>query len=153
MRAITLLTASGAGVGYLPRLPGTAGTGLAIPFSLALNQLAFHTLYGGLFVLIAFTVCAIWLSGKAATILGRKDPQVIVIDEVAGFLIANFCNQQNLSSLLLAFILFRFFDIVKPFPAAKAEELPGGFGIVLDDVVAGVYTLAILYMSARWSSI
>jgi phosphatidylglycerophosphatase A len=53
--------------------------------------------------------------------------------------------------LILAFILFRFFDIVKPFPTAKAERLPGGFGIVLDDVVAGLYVLVISYMLARWS--
>jgi phosphatidylglycerophosphatase A len=83
--------------------------------------------------------------------LGLKDPQVIVIDEIAGFLIANFLNRPKLSSLILAFILFRFFDIVKPFPTAKAERLPGGFGIVLDDVVAGLYVLVISYMLARWS--
>ena len=74
-----------------------------------------------------------------------------MIDEIAGFLIANFLNQPTLSSLILAFILFRFFDIVKPFPAAKAERLPGGFGIVLDDVVAGLYVIVTLYMLARWS--
>jgi phosphatidylglycerophosphatase A len=151
MRDITLLAATGAGVGYLPRFPGTFGTCLAIPCSIALNQLAFHTLYGGLFVLLVFTACAIWLSGKAATILARKDPQVIVIDEIAGFLIANFLNQQRLSSVALALILFRFFDIVKLFPAAKAEELPGGFGIVLDDVVAGVYSFAMVHTLTRWS--
>jgi phosphatidylglycerophosphatase A len=83
--------------------------------------------------------------------LARKDPQCIVIDEIIGFLIANFLNQQKLSSLALAFILFRFFDIVKLFPAAKAETLPGGFGIVLDDVVAGVYTFIIVYTLDRGS--
>ena len=150
MRAITLLAATGAGVGYLPWLPGTFGTCLAIPFSLALNQ-ATQRFYSALVALAGFTAFAIWLSGKASAILGLKDPQVIVIDEIAGFLIANFLNQPTLSSLILAFILFRFFDIVKPFPAAKAERLPGGFGIVLDDVVAGLYVIVTLYMLARWS--
>ena len=150
MRNIKLLTASGAGVGYLPRFPGTFGTCLAIPCSLALNQLAIHTLYGALFLLIGFIAFAIWLSGSAAAMLARKDPQVIVIDEIAGFLIANFFNQQKLSSLALAFILFRFFDIIKVFPAAEAERLPAGFGIVCDDVIAGVYTLVILYALPDW---
>ena len=81
--------------------------------------------------------------------LGAKDPQVIVIDEIAGFLIANFLNQSKPSSLILAFILFRFFDIVKPFPAKRSEKLPGGFGIVLDDMVAGVYALLILSLLGR----
>ncbi|MGH7930444.1 MAG: phosphatidylglycerophosphatase A family protein [Candidatus Binatia bacterium] len=150
MRNITLIVATGAGIGHVPRCPGTLGTCLGIPCSLALNQLASDTLYGGVLVLIGFTAFAIWLSGKAAAFLVLKDPQVIVIDEIAGFLIANFSNQQKLSSVALAFILFRFFDIVKLFPASKAEELPGGFGIVLDDVVAGIYTFAILYMLPRW---
>ena len=151
MRDITLLVATGAGVGYLPCLPGTFGSCLAIPFSLALNQLATQSFYSALVALAGFTAFAIWLSGKASAILGLKDPQIIVIDEVAGFLIANFLNQPKLSSLIPAFILFRFFDIVKPFPAAKAERLPGGFGIVLDDVVAGLYVIVTLYMLARWS--
>jgi phosphatidylglycerophosphatase A len=146
-----LLAATGAGVGHLPRFPGTLGTCLAIPCSLVLNQLAIHSVTGGVLVLVGFTALAIWLSGKAAAFLVHKDPQVIVIDEIAGFLIANFLNQPKLSSVALAFILFRFFDIVKLFPAAQAEELPGGFGIVLDDAVAGVYTFAILQLLAHWS--
>lgn len=101
--------------------------------------------------MIGCTAWAIWLSGKADTILIRKDPQVVVIDEITGFLIANFFNQQKLSSLAVAFIVFRFFDIVKVFPANRIEKLPGGFGIVLDDVVAGLYTLVILNTLADWS--
>jgi phosphatidylglycerophosphatase A len=146
-----LLAATGAGVGHLPRFPGTLGTCLAIPCSLVLNHLAIHTLSGGALALVGFIALAIWLAGKAAAFLVHKDPQVIVIDEIAGFLIANFLNQPKLSSVALAFILFRFFDIVKLFPAAQAEELPGGFGIVLDDAVAGVYTFAILQLLAHWS--
>jgi phosphatidylglycerophosphatase A len=147
-----LLAATGGGAGYARRFPGTLGTCLAIPCSLVLNQLAIHTVYGGVLVLVGFTALAIWLSGKAAAFLvHKKDPQVIVIDEIAGFLIANFLNQPKLSSVALAFILFRFFDIVKLFPAAQAEELPSGFGIVLDDAVAGVYTFAILQLLAHWS--
>jgi len=144
VRQIILLAVTGAGVGYLPWLPGTLGTCLAIPLSLALNQLAIHGIYSALIALLGFIAFAIWASGKAAVMLGAKDPQVIVIDEIAGFLIANFLNQSKPSSLILAFMLFRFFDIVKPFPAKRSEKLPGGFGIVLDDMVAGVYALLVL---------
>jgi phosphatidylglycerophosphatase A len=150
MRQIILLAVTGAGVGYLPWLPGTFGTCLAIPLSLALNQLATHALYSALIALLGFSAFAIWSSGKAVVILGLKDPQVIIIDEITGFLIANFLNPSDLSSLITAFILFRFFDIVKPFPANKFEQLPSGFGIVLDDMVAGVYSLMILYMLRHW---
>jgi phosphatidylglycerophosphatase A len=73
-----------------------------------LNQLASQYIYGALVVLIGCTAWAIWLSGKADTILIRKDPQVVVIDEITGFFIANFFNQQKLSSLAVAFIVFRF---------------------------------------------
>jgi phosphatidylglycerophosphatase A len=151
MRQIILLAVTGAGVGYLPWLPGTFGTCLAIPLSLALNQLATHALFSALIALLGFSAFAIWSSGKAAFTLGLKDPQVIIIDEITGFLIANFLNPSDLSSLIPAFILFRFFDIVKPFPANQFEKLPGGFGIVLDDMVAGIYSLIILYMLRDWS--
>jgi phosphatidylglycerophosphatase A len=143
-RQIVLLAATGAGIGYLPWLPGTFGTCLAIPLSLALNQLAAHAPLSALIALLGFIACAIWLSGKAAAILGVKDPKVVVVDEIAGFLIANFLNRSSASSLILAFVLFRFFDIVKPFPARRAEKLPGGLGIVLDDIVAGLYALLVL---------
>jgi phosphatidylglycerophosphatase A len=146
VRQIILLAATGAGIGYLPWLPGTFGTCVAVPLSLALNQLATHALWSALIALVGIIAFAIWSSGKAAMMLGVKDPQVIVIDEIAGFLIANFLNQSKLSSLILAFILFRFFDIVKPFPARQFEKLPGGFGIVLDDIVAGVYALIVSSM-------
>jgi phosphatidylglycerophosphatase A len=141
---LVLLAASGAGVGYLPRCPGTFGTLLAIPFSLALNQLAFHSPYLAVLALIALTACAIWWSGKAAELLASKDPPSIVVDEILGFMIANFANPLSVATLALAFLLFRFFDIVKPAPAQQAERLPRGFGIVLDDVVAGLYTLVII---------
>lgn len=150
-RKTLLFAATGGGVGYLPWLPGTFGTCVAIPFSLALNRLAFSSPLSALSVLLGVTAFAIWASAKAAEILGRKDPQVIVIDEIVGFLFANFLNPLKLASLILAFILFRFFDIVKVFPAAKAEKLPGGYGIVADDVVAGAYAFIILRVLGHWS--
>ena len=82
--------------------------------------------------------------------LRQKDPRIIVIDEMAGFLVANFLSAPRIVPLLLAFCLFRFFDIAKVFPASKLEKLPGGAGIVLDDVTAGLYTFVVLRLLLSW---
>jgi phosphatidylglycerophosphatase A len=139
-----LFFVTGAGAGYFPRLPGTIGTLVAIPFSLGLNRLAISNLPVAILILVASICCAIWLATKGAGILKQKDPQVIVIDEIAGFLVANLLAPPRLAVLIWSFLLFRFFDIVKVFPTKRIEQLPGGAGIVLDDVMAGVYALLCL---------
>ena len=100
--------------------------------------------------LIGSICCAIWLSTQGAEILGQKDPGIIVIDEIPGFLVAYFTAPFEMIPLILAFLLFRFFDIAKVFPASTLEKLPGGAGIVLDDVMAGIYTLVILRLIFSW---
>jgi phosphatidylglycerophosphatase A len=147
---LILLSASGAGAGYFPLFPGTVGTLVAIPFSLALNHLATFSLAMAAVILVAVIFCAIWLADRASEILQQKDPGVIVIDEVAGFLLANFAAPNQLSVLLTAIVLFRFFDISKIFPAARLERLPGGMGIVLDDVMAGIYTFLLMQLFVAW---
>lgn len=147
---VILLLVTGAGIGYFPRLPGTAATFMAIPLSLALNRLTYVSLPLAIVVLVLAVACAIRLSSKGADILGQKDPQVIVIDEIVGFLIANFISAPNYLTLVVGFILFRFFDVAKIFPIAKLETLPGGSGIVLDDVMAGLYTFAIVHLMTWW---
>jgi phosphatidylglycerophosphatase A len=139
-RAVLFLV-TGAGAGYFPRCPGTIGTLVAIPFSLALNRFALSNFPLAVLILIASIFCAIWVSTKGAGILKQKDPQLIAIDEIVGFLTANFLAPPQLSALLWSFLLFRFFDIAKVFPTRRLERLPGGAGIVLDDVMAGLYTL------------
>ncbi len=94
--------------------------------------------------LIAFAVCAGWLCQRAEGIFREKDSPKIVIDEIAGFLLANFLSPFGWAPTAAAFFLFRFFDIIKPFPAGRAEKLPGGVGVILDDLIAGCYTLLIL---------
>jgi phosphatidylglycerophosphatase A len=143
-RAVLFLV-TGGGAGYFPRLPGTIGTLVAIPLSLPLNRLAVSNFVAALFFLVGAVCVAIWLSTKGANLLKQKDPQLIVIDEIVGFLVANFIAPARLTALLWSFVLFRLFDIVKVFPTNKLEKLPGGAGIVLDDVMAGVYT----FMSLR----
>ena len=147
---VILFFATGFGVGYLPRLPGTAGTLLAVPLSVGVNAIAAISLPIALLTLAAAICCAIWLSTRAALILEQRDPPVIVIDEIVGFMIANFMAPQSAMLLGVAFILFRFFDIVKVYPLSRLEKLPGGAGIVLDDVMAGLYVFGILRLVLSW---
>jgi phosphatidylglycerophosphatase A len=93
----------------------------------------------GVFALVVVTVVAIWASGRTQGLLGRKDPSEVVIDEVAGFLVTMLLLPISLVNVGLGFILFRFFDIVKPWPVRQSERLKGGVGIVVDDLLAGVY--------------
>lgn len=125
------------GVGLLPKAPGTFGTIAAIPLLLLLSHLS--AVYKTLFLVI-LTAAAIWSSGKCQELLRQHDPNQIVIDEVVGFLFAMFLLPFTWPTLGLVFVLFRFFDILKPYPIRNVEKLHGGFGIVMDDLLAGVYT-------------
>jgi len=132
------------GAGLLPSMPGTFGTAGAIPLYLLVDFL--HTRYQALFLLIII-IGAIWSSHRSQCILGTVDPREIVIDEVAGFLLSIIFIPFTLRNLIAGFFLFRFFDILKPPPIKMIEEkVKGGCGIVLDDLVAGVYT----YLSLRF---
>jgi phosphatidylglycerophosphatase A len=145
-----LFLATGGGAGYFPLFPGTMGTLLAIPLSLALNQLAARSLLLALMVL-AGTICgAIWISGRGAEILREKDPPAVVIDEIAGYLVANFLSPLRMGPLLFSFLLFRSIDIIKPYPVSSLEKLPSGRGIVLDDIMAGIYSWVIIQLLFWW---
>jgi phosphatidylglycerophosphatase A len=132
------------GMGYFPFAPGTVGTVGAIPLSLALLRCPFS--FRVSFFLVFF-VLAVWASGRTESLLGTRDPSQVVIDEVAGFLAATVFMQTSWQEVGIAFFLFRFFDIVKPFPAGILDrKLRGGMGIVLDDVAAGGYTLGVILL-------
>jgi phosphatidylglycerophosphatase A len=147
-----LFLVTGGGAGYFPRLPGTIGTLVAIPFSLALNHVAESNFTLAILIVIGSVFSAIWLSTQGARILKQKDPQLIVIDEIVGFLVANFVAPPRWTFLLCSFLLFRFFDITKIFPINRVERLQGGSGIVLDDVLAGLYTLISLRLLLKLTS-
>ena len=103
-----------------------------------------------LLTFIAFVGIAAWLCKQGEDIFQEKDCPKIVIDEVAGFLLANFFSPPQLKPVALAFLLFRFFDIIKVFPAARAERISGGLGVILDDLIAGLYTFVILRLLLLW---
>ncbi len=133
-------------LGYSPIAPGTAGTLGAILLFYLLSRLS-PLVY--LPFLIGFIILSIWVSGRAAGIFGGTDPSRVVIDEVCGFLVTMFLIQPSLINIVLGFFLFRLFDIVKPPPVRSSERLPGGFGIVTDDVVAGIYANIVLQIITR----
>lgn len=120
----------------MPIASGTFGTLGAVP--LVLISSALRPNFAVLF-LLAFTLLAIWISGLSREILGRDDPSEIVIDEVAGFLLTLLFIPITWFSLFIGFVLFRIFDILKPFPIRRLERIKGGAGIVLDDILAGIY--------------
>lgn len=134
---ITIGISTWFGLGLLPGAPGTFGTAGAIPLYAAGNLLGPQ--YQLLFLLIII-IGAIWSSHRAQEILGTIDPREIVIDEVAGFLLAVVYLPFTWMTFIAGFLLFRFFDILKPPPIRKIERVvKGGFGVVLDDLVAGAY--------------
>ncbi len=129
------------GCGRSPIAPGTVGSIGALPLYFAVRG------GGWLAVLaaaLAITALGIWASDVAAAQARVKDPQFIVIDEVAGTLIALAAAPTSPLGVVVAVALFRVFDITKPFPARRMEALPGGWGIMLDDVVAGLQAAAIV---------
>lgn len=152
-RSFSIWIATGLGVGYFPVAPGTAGSaeGLALVIALRQTSLGPAALSVCLAALAAllFSV-GVWSAGKAEKVFGSVDPGQVVIDEAVGQIITFVATPRiNWIGLLAGFILFRAFDIVKPFPARQAERFPGGWGIMLDDLVAGLYTLVALVVLGR----
>ncbi|OGL05437.1 MAG: hypothetical protein A3I03_15525 [Candidatus Rokubacteria bacterium RIFCSPLOWO2_02_FULL_68_19] len=136
--AFAIATAGGAGLA--PVAPGTAGSFFA---ALLLWLIPFSTFSLGV-TLICVTLAGIWAGGRIEHLSGRRDPGLIVIDEVAGMMLSVLTLPRTVGVLLVAFFCFRVLDIVKPFPAGEAQSLPGGFGVIMDDLIAGVYTLFLL---------
>ena len=132
-----LFVATGFFIGTVPFAPGTFGTLIGLPVCFLLSRLNF--LQSVVWILI-FIFFAIVIASAAEKILKQKDPGQIVIDEIAGLAVTFAGVTFNLMTLLAGFIIFRVFDILKPFPIRFLEKrIGGGTGVVLDDVLAGVY--------------
>ncbi len=149
MTRLALVIATAGGAGWSPVAPGTVGSAVA---ALGL-WLVPSSQSGRVVFFLAVTALGIWAAGRAERTLGRKDPGAIVIDEVAGMTLAVLPWVPTWSVLLAGLVLFRIFDIWKPFPANQAQQLQGGLGVMADDLVAGLYTmlvLAALRVSLGW---
>jgi phosphatidylglycerophosphatase A len=136
-RGPALLIATLCGAGYSPVVPGTAGTLASIPLVFFAGR--FLPIGGFAVAALLVTLAAIPVAGAAARRLGQKDPRPVVIDETAGLFTTLVGLPVDAARLAAAFVLFRIFDVLKPPPARASERLPGGLGIVADDVVAGLY--------------
>jgi phosphatidylglycerophosphatase A len=142
------------GVGLAKPGPGTWGSVAAVILWAAIAWL-FHPTPNGLLLVVLIGVVLFIAAGVAASTIaaresGSHDPQFVVIDEVAGQWIALLGSSATLTHGLIALILFRLFDITKPFPARQLEKLPDGWGIVFDDVAAGLYALGVASLLRLW---
>lgn len=140
MTRLALAIATGAFAGYFPAAPGTVGSAVGLLVLLAIRAFGSTWLEAG--VMLGTCAAGAWAASLAEAHFGRKDPGQVVIDEVAGMMVTLAFVPAGPMGLLAGFLLFRVFDIVKPFPAARVEEWPGGLGIMADDVVAGLYAHA-----------
>jgi len=166
---VSFALATAFGLGYLPIAPGTWGSLGGVAITLAMEWITSRKmlLYMNMerdanfwtvgllpakvdyVLVVAIAILGVYVAGRTAMYAGKKDPQFVVIDEVSGQMIAYFSpfTVLNWKSLLLGFILFRVFDIWKPFPARQAESLPGGLGIMADDWIAGIYAALGLWIA------
>jgi phosphatidylglycerophosphatase A len=146
-RRAALFVATGGYSGYAPIAPGTAGTLVAVPVFFVCAGLGVPAY---LAVCCGLCVMAIIVSGSAERQFGRKDPPQVVIDEIAGYLITMATFPPDWRYAAAGFVLFRLMDIVKPYPANRINDrMDGGAGVVLDDVVAGIYA-NLLLQAVRW---
>ena len=140
MDTLALALATVGGVGYAPVAAGTIGSLVVLPLLPALAALRVWSPAAALALVAGFAVAAVWSAGRAEELLGGHDHSCIVVDEVAGMAVAGLFLPGTWGASVLAFCLFRLFDVLKPFPAAMIDRrVEGGLGVVGDDLVAGAY--------------
>ena len=135
MKRLALFIATSAGVGYAPVAPGTFGSAAG----LLLWAMLPHTPTAQAVAIVVLFALGSWSGTVAEHHFGKTDPGQVVVDEVMGMLITLFLNPVGWGGALVAFLLFRVADVIKPWPANKLEALPGGIGVMADDAMAAVY--------------
>ncbi len=160
-RRIAVLAATVLGAGYIPLAPGTVGSAVSVAVFILLRQYvpepfpAFHVAAVALLALIGA-----WACSESEKHFGKRDPREVIIDEVAGQQVAmlglplgplppHLLWASGWKYFLAAFILFRIFDVAKPFPIRRCERLPGGWGMIADDLVAGALSFLVLWTGRR----
>lgn len=147
MNKFVLMLATGLGSGYIPLMPGTAGSAVGVLVYYLLKDLPRGPYWA---TMAAVFFLAVWSSAIAEALLETKDPPRIVIDEVVGMLVTLSLLPFSWKTVLIGFILFRVFDIWKPFPVRLLQDkVPGGWGVVADDVMAGLYANLVLQFITR----
>ncbi len=148
LRDPAVLVASGFGAGLAPSAPGTFGTLLAIPFWWMLAG-------SGTIIYLALAatgfIGGVWICNRAAAVLEKHDDPAIVIDEVVGYFAAMVVVPREVHWVVVSFFVFRMFDILKPWPISWIDRtVRGGLGVMLDDLVAGLFTTAVVLAAIRW---
>ena len=147
LERLRLLLATGMGLGYAPVAPGTVASLAGLPVVWALWRL------GGPWAVMAGAVVAfaggMWASAVARTHFRQRDPGPVVVDEIAGQMVALLFLTPTVATLIWGWLLFRLFDIWKPYPIHRLESLPGASGIMADDLLAGVYANLVLQLVQR----
>ena len=146
------ISATSFGAGDIEGMPGTIGTIAAIPLYILISMMQYLPIfkdtngntrlfyYNFYFLfLVGFFIFSTYIAGEAEKLYREKDCQKIVIDEVLGYLTTMFLVKFHIATIIIGFICFRIFDIAKIYPINKAQEVPGGLGVVLDDFVAGIF--------------
>ncbi len=149
MKKLAIAFGTVLGIGFFPFAPGTAATAAGIGLVFLLQ----HSLMVYVIVMLILLIVAIPVCTYLEKELNRKDPGILVIDEVVGILIALIGLPLTWSVAIVGFFLFRAFDMFKIYPINRFEALPGGLGIMLDDVMAGLYTNIILHIAVRYAGL
>jgi len=153
MTRLAVFLSSAGYTGFVPFAPGTAGSIVGLG-AYALMRWAHATTLAELLVIVALIAVGVWSATLAERHFGLDDPGPVVIDEVAGMLISLALTSVGWTGAVAGFVLFRLFDIVKPYPAGRLERLPGGLGIMADDAMAGIYAnlalRALLWAAPGW---
>ena len=147
LRRLGVFIATCAHVGYAPVAPGTFGSAVGLVVYYLIRRQTSTAVELGAIALIL--VVGVWSATEAEHHFGGIDPGPVVIDEVIGMLITLALHPVNVVGAIIGFFIFRVLDVVKPWPARRLELLPGGFGVVLDDVMAGVYGNLLLWGLVR----
>ncbi len=143
MRWLVKIVATGLGLGYAPVAPGTAGTLLGVGIYYLLYISGMHPAFYGLITIALFFI-GVLVSFRAEKMFDKKDARRIVIDEYVSYPVTMFLIPFSVKAMIIGFFLNRIIDITKPFPAKRVQKLPGGWGVMVDDLFAGIYSNILL---------
>jgi phosphatidylglycerophosphatase A len=146
MKRLGVLIATSGGAGYFPFAPGTVGSAVGVAIYLVTRHM---TPASQIALVVVISIVGVWASDVAARHFAREDPGYVVIDEVAGQLLTLLLLDVGVAGAALGFLIFRVLDIIKPWPARQFEDLPGGIGIMADDLMAGAYGWVLLWGAVR----
>ncbi|WP_231475421.1 phosphatidylglycerophosphatase A [Persephonella sp. KM09-Lau-8] len=151
---VAFMLSTGLFVGKIPIAPGTIGTLVGIfPILIYWTRGGEYQLWNQIFITLAVFLIGIWASTVVVETFKDKDPEYVVIDEIAGYMVSMIGFYPSWQHLLIAFILFRIFDILKPPPIKMFEKLPSGLGVMADDIIAGIYTWIIMFILVKFFGI